>query len=293
MEPVTVKNSIEIILTPQFYTFIRETLDLKFSYQAKQIAESLFDDYINSSEKYQYHVYKCEDQWCYFAYNIEEIEIFLKSVGIEKHRVSKIYFAQQLSSELEQAIQLSKSSVLQTIDGTVTMLPSKFMNSDTQFNTLNLNSIKLSSGISMGASLNSFISLKETIVLTSLFSLLGVIFILEGSRLKSSISEDDEKLTALLDENTLYGSSIQRSSILGKYQPINDNERAKRQTLKEISKLLSSGSQLESLTINQNTIIANIKTSDRATSSQVTNRAKAKQFKSSANGEMVKVEKKI
>ena len=59
MKHINLLNSVEIILTPQFYTFMRENLNIRFAYQAKQIAESLFDDYLDSSKKYQYHVYKC------------------------------------------------------------------------------------------------------------------------------------------------------------------------------------------------------------------------------------------
>ncbi len=293
MEPVVLNHSVEIILTPQFYTFIRENLDVKFTYQAKQIAASLFDDYLDRSKEYQYHVYKCNSEWCFFAYNIDEIDQFLESRGIEKHRVSKIYFAQQLSSELEEPIELNEKNILQTIDGTVTIIPSRFMESNLNYKALNLSELKLTSGITMGGSLNSFISLKETILLSSIFIILGSIFIVEGNRIKSSISNEDEKLTALLDENPTYTSSMIRKSILGKYQPIDRKERSKRQSIKEISKLLSAKSQLALLTIKKDTIQADIKTSNRTISKQVNRNAKAKKFKVINNKLNIKVEKKI
>lgn len=293
MEHVTLENSVEIILTPQFYTFIREDLDLRFAYQAKQIAVSLFDDYIDTSFEYQYHVYKCDKEWCFFAYNIEEIEHFLESVGIEKHRVSKIYFAQQLNVELEHAIQLSEKNILQTIDNTVTIIPSKLMEADIEYKMLKLSNVKLSSGVSMGASLNSFISLKETIILGSLFFILGSVSIVEGLRLKSSIVEDKTKLDNLYIDYPKYSSNARRTSILNDYQPIDKKERLKRQSIKEISKFLSSNSQLLTMNIKKDTIKATIKASTSSIAKQVTTHTKAKNFKSSSAGLTVKIEKKL
>jgi len=293
MEPVTLEHSVEIILTPQFYTFIRENLDVKFSYQAKQIAASLFDDYLNTMIDYQYHVNKCDGEWCFFAYNIDEIDYFLESKGIEKHRVSKIYFAQQLDKELTKPVQLSAKNALQTIDGTVTIIPTRLLEPDTVFQTFDLEDAKLSSGITMGASLNSFISLKETILLSSLFFILGAVSITEGSRIKSSIGSENEKLTQLFNDHKSYRNSSARKNILNTYQKIDNDEHAKRQSIKEISKLLSAKSQLLALKIEKNKISATIKTSDTGISKQVSRNAKAKDFKSFSNGLDVKVEKQL
>jgi len=293
MEPVSLEHSVEIILTPEFYTLIREELDIKFAYQAKQIAEALFDDYLDASTEYQYHVTKHAGAWYFYAYNIKEIEDFLESKGIEKHRVSKIYFAQELSSKLEEPVQLSDKSILQTVENTVALIPSRLMDLNANFKTLNLEEVKLSSGVSMGASHNSLISLKETILLSSIFFILGTIFIVEGNRTKASISKDEAQLIALIDDNPSYGSTMLRENILEKYQPIDNNERAKRQSIKDISKLLSAKSELTSLNIAKSKITINIKTSDANIAKQVVQSAKAKNFKSSTTGQTVKVEKNL
>lgn len=294
MKPLTeLKNSIDIILTPQFYTFIREELELSFNYQAKQIAAALFDDYLDNKYEYQYHVYKCNNEWCFFAYNIEEIDLFLESIGIEKHRVSKIYFAQQLQSELENPILLDEHNVLQSIDETVTLIPIQIMDSTVEYRSLSKERFKLKGGVTMGSSLNSFISLKETIILSTLFLILGGIFITEGNRIKASIKNDNAQLTALLDDNPKYTSSMSRTSILEKYQPIDTIERAKRQAIKDISKFLSNKSHLKTLTIGKNKITATIQTQNPNIAKQVKNHAKAKSFKVSGTALDVKVEKKL
>jgi len=290
---ISLESSIDIILTPQFYTFIREELDLKFSYQVKQIAGSLFDDYLDHKNKYQYHVYKCDNSWCFFAYNIEEIDSFLESVGIDKHRVSKIYFAQQLVDKLQQPILLDEKNILQNIDGIVTLVPLQIMNPSVEYSTLDMNSFKLKGGVTMGSSLNSYISLKETVLLSSIFCILGGISIFEGTRIKSSISKDNAKLTELLDENPRYTSSLARESILTKYAPIDKKERAKRQAIKDISKFLSNKSQLKLLTIEKDKIQAKITTSNRNITQQIKEHALNKKFKFSGSSLDVKVEKTL
>jgi hypothetical protein len=290
---ISLENSIDIILTPQFYTFIREELDLKFSYQAKQIAGSLFDDYLDHSKEYQYHVYKCDNLWCFFAYNIEEIDSFLESVGIEKHRVSKIYFAQQLIDKLDNPILLDDNSILQNIDGVATLVPLQIMNPTVEYNSLDINAFKLKGGVTMGSSLNSYVSLKETILLSSIFCILGGISIFEGNRIKRSIANDNAKLTELLDENPRYTSSLARESILTKYAPIDKKERAKRQAIKDISKLLSNKSQLKLLTIEKDKIQAKITTTNRSISQQIKEHALNKNFKFFGSSLDVKVEKTL
>jgi len=294
MEPVTLEHSIEIILTPQFYTFIREDLDLNFTYQAKQIAASLFDDYLDTSKEYQYHVYKCENEWCFFAYNIEEIDQFLESKGIEKHRVSKIYFAQQLNRELEQPFKLTETTVLQTIEGIVTLIPTSLIDPNIQLKSFDLSTVKLTSGVSMGASHASLVSLKETILLSSLFLILGTIFIFEGNRIKSSIANENSQLMQLLDDNPNYGSSMIRENILEKYKPIEKKERAKRQSIKELSKLLTStNGELMMLKIEKSTLKADLKVSNASMTKKIVADAKAKNFKSSTNGKTVTLEKHL
>jgi hypothetical protein len=293
MEHISLEQSVEIILTPEFYTHIREELDIRFAYQAKQIAAALFDDYLDSTKEYQYHVTKCENDWCFYAYDIKQIEDFIEDIGLEKHRISRIYFAQELSSELENPLKLSDNSILQTIESTVTLIPARLMEANVFFQSLDLSKVKLNSGVSIAASHNSFISLKETILLGSIFFILGTIFIFEGSRIKSSISKDNERLIQLLDANPSYGSSMIRQNILNKYQPIDRQEKAKRQSIKDISKLLSAKSELTSLNIEKLTIKANIKTSNTEISKQVVQNAKAKNFKSSTVEQNVKVEKSI
>jgi len=191
---------------------------------------------------------------------------------------------------LEEPVLLNDKYALQSIEGIVALIPLSLMDKSINFSTINLAKIHLGSGVSMGASHTSLVSLKETILLGSIFAILGTIFIFEGNRIKSSTAKDETHLLSLIDEDPSYGSSMLRKNILQKYQPI---DRAKRQSLKDISKLLSAKSELISLTIAQSKITTKIKASDATIAKQVAQSAKAKKFKSSIMGKTVNVEKSL
>jgi hypothetical protein len=294
MESISTINSIDIVLTPQFYTFLKEELGVKFSYQAKQIAPSLFDDYLDDSKEYQFHVYKCEEYWCFFAYCVDEITEFLETKGVKIHQISKIFFAQELSSSITDAIDLSPSVAMQSLDGIVTILPKRLMSSDYRYTHLDLGGVSLKNGVAMSSSYGSFVSLKETTVITSILLLLGVIFIVEGGRIKSSIENDVAKQERLLEKNPKLSSALVRKSILGKYEPIDRKERAKRDTTEQISKLLSTKSRLKELIIDDTKISATIETDTSTIMNQIEKQATSQKFKTKKeSSNQIKMEKSI
>jgi len=81
MKNQTLSHSVNIMLTPQFYTLKKEKLPLKYLYQAKKIASSLFDGFLDEQKNYEYFVYKQRDEWIFIAYNPKEINALLASKG--------------------------------------------------------------------------------------------------------------------------------------------------------------------------------------------------------------------
>jgi len=262
MESISTNNNIDIILTPQFYFFLREELGIKFTYQAKQIAPSLFDDYLDENKNYQYYVYKCDNQWCFFAYDIEEVITFLEDKGIKRHQIGKIFFAQELARHLEEAISLGNRTALKSIDGVVTVVPKRLFGNEYEYKTLDIKDISLKHGVSISSSYASLVPLKKTVIITTLLAILGGISIFEGTQIKNSIQPDKEKLEALLDKNPRLKSNRIRKSILAQYEPIDKLERKKRDIIDNISKLLSSTSQLKELVIDDKKVKAIIETTN-------------------------------
>jgi len=278
MDSISTNNNIDIILTPQFYFFLQEELGIKFAYQAKQIAPSLFDDYLDEQKDYQYFVYKCDEYWCFFAYDIEEITSFLESKGLNRHQIGKIFFAQELAPYMEEAISLGNSRAIQSIDGIATILPKRLFNNEYDYKGLDVKNISLKHGISLSSSYSSLIPLKQTITITILLAILGGVSIFEGTQIKNSIQPDKEKLEVLLDKNPRLKSNLVRKSILTQYEPIDKIERKKRDIIDNISKLLSSTSQLKELVIDDKKVVAIIETNSDKISNQVVAKAHSKKL---------------
>mgnify|MGYP001829238495 CR=1 FL=1 len=61
MKPVSLTEAVNVMLPPQFYTLKKEALPLRYAYQAKKIAPSLFDGLLEAGGHYEYMVWK-EDE---------------------------------------------------------------------------------------------------------------------------------------------------------------------------------------------------------------------------------------
>lgn len=294
MDSVTLNETIDVVISPQFYTFLREELAINFTYKAKQIAPSLFDDYIDEADEHQYHVYKCGEAWCFYAYTIEEITSFLKHKGIEPHQVGKIYFAQELNASLNQAIKLSEYDSMQSIEGVVTVIPNRLMSGEEKYQNLDLNKPLLQHGLAISSSLGSVVPVKQTIMLTLLLTVLGVSFIIEGNRTRGATLTTQEKFNALMDQNPKLGSSLIRNSESKKYTPIDQQERLKRDSVTALSKMLSAQSQLRTLTMDEKSLTATLRTHNKATAQAIEKEAKQTHFtvKSLADKEVI-LEKKL
>ncbi len=58
MQRQFLSHDVNVMLTPQYYTLKREELPVKYLYQAKKIAPSLFDGLLEEVGEYDYMVYK-------------------------------------------------------------------------------------------------------------------------------------------------------------------------------------------------------------------------------------------
>ena len=295
MKAVRQSGHVDIILTPQFYTFLREELAIKFAYQAKQIAPALFDDYLEVGKEYQYHVFKSNSYWYFFAYNIDEIISFLKEKGVEAHQVGKIYFAQELASLLEEPMLLGEEEAMQSMGDIVAIIPKRLINpEDDTYKELDLSKVSLHNGIALSSSYESVIPLKQTVFITTLLVVLGGVFLVEGNRIKGSLENIEAKRDLILAKNPKLGSALIRNSELGKYEPINKKERLKRDSIKVLSKMLSAKSVLKMLSVDDKSVMASIETKDANSAKQIRNRAKTKKFTIKPMGSgQIQLEKKI
>ena len=247
METVHPEAVVDIVLTPQFYTLKREQVPVRYAYQAKRIAPSLFEGLLESYDGVQYFVYRDGETWVFIAYNPEEIAAFLKSRGILLSQIGKVVFAQQLAASMDGAVKAGEKEALVVLDGNVAMVP---LSSLGEVKTGQIvKSMLPSKGLRLSGTGDTFLSNKQAYWLGAIFVVFGMIWFAEGMR----YGKDNHTLQALQEEYyakypTLQ-SSYQRESILQKYRTIEHNERKKRDIVGKIAGVIGKGVTLDHLQI--------------------------------------------
>ena len=294
MDDIEVKGIIDIVLTPQFYTFLREELEIKFAYQAKNIAHAFFDDYLTLEVEHQYHIYKHGDEWYFFAYSVDEITSFLAEKGLPSSQIGKIYFAQELEDSLVKPVKLSSHLVMQTVDGTVTLIPQRLVSENIEYQVLNLDKESFTKGIAISSSYDSIVPFKETAILTTLLLFLGGVFLFDGYRGRATIENIELTKDKLLEEHPKFASSMRRASELKRYEKIDKKERLKRSTLMQVSKMMSHKNRLKSLVLTEKNIVATITTNSKKDINKIKSLAKSNSFTlSNETDKEISLEKKL
>jgi len=245
MKPVPLDHSVNVMLTPQFYTMKKEALPVKYLYQAKKIAPSLFDGLLDESGTYEYFVFKEKDAWVFIAYDPEEIRKFLLGKGIAAEHLSKVFFVQQVAEAFEKPVILSDKEALMTIDGTVTLVPKGVLASDLQATVFDA-SFTPSSGVTLQGAHASLISKREAIVLAAVFTIFAAVFFIEGWQYSRSLETQKQEMQELLASYPALQSKMQRESIALKYRTIDGKERKKRETIKTLAAMIFKGVTLTS-----------------------------------------------
>ena len=249
MATVTLDHSVNVMLTPQFYTMKKEALPVKYLYQAKKIAPSLFEGLLDENGTYEYFVFKEKESWVFIAYDPEEIREFLLSRGITTEHLSKVFFAQQAAEAFRQPVVLSEKEALMTIDGTVTLVPKGVLPSDLKTTGFDAG-FTPSSGVVLQGAYASLVSRKEAIVLAAIFAIFAAVFFIEGWQYSRSLKVQQQELQELLDAYPALQSKLQRESIGLKYRTIDSKERKKRETLKTLAGMIFKGVTLTSYHMN-------------------------------------------
>jgi len=293
MERVYNKSSINIMLSPQFYTMKRETLPIKHQYQAKKLASSVFESLLKDDVEYQYFVYKDRDDWIFIAYDQIEVSTFLDKVGIPLENISKLLFAQQYLDKFNIPLVLSDKELLASIDNTAVVIPSSIIG-DKMTNRKFNEKIQNRDGISFGFSNNSIFEYKEAIIISSVLTIFAFIFIIEGIKYKNTLTQMEDEIALVLSKYPSLQSKYSRDNIAKKYKKIDIKERKKRDILKGLSSLLIRGVTLSSLSINSKNFYTTLKTPNEETLIRIKKIAIKKGYKTSRKGEdIIKIEGKL
>lgn len=245
MPKMETAEPVNVMLTPQFYTLKKETLPVKFAYQAKKIAASLFEGMLEEGKSYEYFVFREGEQWVFIAYCLEEITAFFKSRDLPPESVSKLFFAQQDPDAFREPYPLSDREVLAVLDDTVVVIPRAAVEEEAVKSKLDI--ANPSKSIALQSSYASLLSFRQSLGFAALFILFALLFIVEGMRYGGDADAQTKELESLIEANPSLSSQYTRKSIATKYRKVDKVERKKREAVKSVVGMVYKGVELNRL----------------------------------------------
>ena len=287
-------ESVNIMLPPQFYTLKKETLPLKYAFQAKKIAPSLFDGLLEHSASYDYMVYREEDKWVFIAYDIKEIATFLQSKGIAAEKVGKLFFAQQALHSFDNPVLLGEKDALVTMTDVVVNIPQTALKDGLAVHKVD-ESFTPKTGLTLNSSFHSFLSTKQAIALATLFTVFALAFFVEGWKAGNSSGKIKAEINKLLEENPSLQSQYTRKSIAEKYKGIDSRERRKRDLIKTLAGMLFKGVKVDTFKMDEKTFMIRYLCSDAKVTKHLREIASKLGFTSvkTLTGNIVEIEEKL
>lgn len=277
MKPVSVSDTVNIMLTPQFYTMKKETLPVKYLYQAKKIAPSLFDGLLERGIEYRYFVFKEEGGWVFIAYSPEKIVAFLKEKGILPEQVSRLFFAQQAINSFTGPVLLGEKEALVALNGTVVVVPRTALTEGFAPIVVE-SSFTPRSGIVLEGAASSILSDRQTIMLATVFLVFALMLFSEGWRYGNELKAGEQEMQRLLEEYPSLASKLKRENIAAKYKAIDRAERKKRDIVKTLAGMVFNGVTFRSFTMNEKNFQAKFSCRDARAAKRMSTMAKKAKF---------------
>lgn len=287
-------EKINLMLTPQFYTMKREEVPVKYAYQAKKIASSLFEGLIEDIESHKYFVVKEKEAWLFVAYDENKIKIFLESKNIDTQNIAKLYFCEQSVEQFNAPVLIGETEALVNLSGKVTIVPQVVLSPEERVIQVT-NAFTPKNGVNLEGRGASFISTNEAYTFAVIFTLFAVLYFIEGSRYGGNKEAQKEEIKLLLEDNPSLQSTYKRESIANKYRVIDIKERKKRDVMKSLSKMIFKGSTLTRLMIDETKFKAAFSCSSATIATKVKELAKKAKLNTTkdAKSQMIIVEGKL
>lgn len=293
MQPIPQGERVDILLPPQYYTMRKEHIEVRYSYQAKRLAASILESFLEEGVEYDYFVYKEEQDWIFIAYSPEEISLLLERKNIDTDQVSKLYFAEQSKKQFELPVLLNEREAVVTLDKSVTVVPRELLASTQRYQRFD-DSFAPQSGVSFGVGVGSLFTRKDTIIIATLLTLFTFVIFFEALRYRSVAQSMEREIGALFVEYPTLQSGYARKNILTKYKKIDTQERKKRELLKSISHFVSPTVVVEHLILDKKRLAVLLKCQGSNSMRKVELLAKAKKYKVTKVGnDKLKIESRL
>lgn len=251
MKPVTLSQAVNVMLPPQFYTLKKEALPLRYAYQVKRIAPSLFEGLVEEGRHYDYMVWKEKEEWVFIAYDLEMITTFLQSKGFAPEHISKLFFAQQSVDLFDKPLFLGENQALVSLDETVVVVPRDALGEEEGPSLVFDSSFTPKKGVVLHGAYGSVLSRKQASLLAAVFALFSLMYFVEGWRYGHNAKAGEAQIQEMLEAYPSLQSKYKRESIIAKYKTIDSAERKKRETVKTVSEMIFKGVILTSFEMNE------------------------------------------
>ena len=223
----TISNKAILILSPAFYWFHQEKLELPLS-QAKKIAPSIFEGTIPEGD-YSYFVEKVGDTYWFFAYKDEEILQKLSSLGIKPSQIAKVYPAQVALFGIDTPVKIGNKIAINE-NGTTILMPAHLANikaKDIKEIAINPSAKPLPLK-AYGSSILSEDLIYKLAILTFVAIL---VYALQVFLQKKDLATLQAKEAALMQKYNLPPTSLQIKSIINKLHKIQKEQLTLRENL--------------------------------------------------------------
>ncbi|MDQ7047111.1 MAG: hypothetical protein Q9M39_05645 [Sulfurovum sp.] len=279
MDKVRVSSDVNVMLTPQFYTLKKQPLPVRYAYEAKRIAPSLFEGLLEEGKSYDYMVWKEEEDWVFLAYNLEMIAAFLKDKGFVLEHISKLFFAQQSADFFVSPLFLGSNEALLSFDDVIVVVPRVALGEDIGDSLVFDTRFTPKKGITLQDAYGSILTLSQTVMLSSIFGLMAIIFFIEGSRYSGNSKAIQVEMDEIVENYPSLSSKYTRESIVSKYKTLDRTERKKRETIKTLAGMIFKGVTLTSFEMNDEKFSAHFSSKDAEVFKKVKALAKKNNFK--------------
>jgi hypothetical protein len=250
MPKVDRTDRFSIVITPQNYLLRKEHLAIKQEYQSRKIASSLFDDFIEEDkDEYSFFVYKEQEDWIFIAYKQKEIMDLLEEVGIPTSNVDEIFFAQQFVSSIKKPISLGEKNALISLNSIATVVNKNMLPDTTEYVHIS-NDIQPKKAVFL--SKEFIFDSKNALLISIVFVIFGLLFLIEGRSAIRNHFNNTDQINEILKNKPSLSSSYTRESILTKYQKIDNIQRAKRDLIAKLSKIINNSVKIDGITIDKN-----------------------------------------
>lgn len=243
-EKITTTDKVVLILSPAFYWFHKEKLDIPPS-QAKKIAPSIFEGMIPQGE-YSYFVQRVGDEYHFYAYEDAKILEAIQNRGLKPSQVLKVYPVQEVFRDLEEPLAIGEKIVVNE-DGAIALLPKDL--AGFKVKETDLNSLKLPETF-LPIKTYSFGTVSEDLIYKASIALFAAILLYAAQAFahKMELAKLNAKEAQIKIRYHLPATTIELRNILSSLQKIQKEQLALREQIEYILRIpLRPGEYLKKL----------------------------------------------